>query len=637
MAFSRSKASTTCQPQRNCRKKAAVQPRRLLIDRRPSSRTTSPESIGEQIEVEAEDRSTPQAHPLSGGSSDGSRPPSPALSHISYHSNAHAPVHSCLLVHSSSSTARNERCASPAGSGSVSEASTGSERPEGYTNINNASLKALLSAQIPLFTQLPETMRAELIDSTCPDVVDVDSWAISMSPDYYRQHFCNVLTTAKLCSYLTVRPRDCAEYENWTALAMLGHIIFIHPCYAKPFIQCMDHHRHIEPSTNERYITNGSLVVPMLEIIECLKAIGCPTIRLVCYGQKRPITDDYVPSEPAEPDHNKANTNVWDIGVNVHSDKIFLFRTDGGKSSGVEIYPMIIPLSSDFGSLHINVTCDSIDYKVKIYPLLIHKLKSLGGVKTSDIKTHASFKARFERYGQILKDLEKTPSSKLGGYRIEVTIPSRTLAEAKRTVESTGFVDINSWLNPSRPQFKPFKLDIKVITKEQYIQNVKAMRAAADSLPIWRGGSGKIVSEPKKKLLFDLAVALGWNAGHRRATSSNAVYAWWNIWTAKIEPWQFDPVLDHLASRWRGFKAVEELTNIIRDHLPEKKIPCQKGSIADGHWYNKNTARRAKNFRLRCRLASCRHGLSAMKAREWYASLVHDKVIPLQAIDLEPF
>lgn len=63
MAFSRSKASTTCQPQRNCRKKAAVQPRRLLIDRRPSSRTTSPESIGEQIEVEAEDRSTPKHIP----------------------------------------------------------------------------------------------------------------------------------------------------------------------------------------------------------------------------------------------------------------------------------------------------------------------------------------------------------------------------------------------------------------------------------------------------------------------------------------------------------------------------------------------------------------------------------------------
>ncbi|OXG61953.1 hypothetical protein C354_02523, partial [Cryptococcus neoformans MW-RSA1955] len=65
-------------------KKAAVQPRRLLIDRRPSSRTTSPESIGEQIEVEAEDRSTPQAHPLSGGSSDGSHPPHMHLSILVY-------------------------------------------------------------------------------------------------------------------------------------------------------------------------------------------------------------------------------------------------------------------------------------------------------------------------------------------------------------------------------------------------------------------------------------------------------------------------------------------------------------------------------------------------------------------------
>ncbi|OXG15195.1 hypothetical protein C366_04326 [Cryptococcus neoformans Tu401-1] len=68
----------------------------------------------------------------------------------------------------------------------------------------------------------------QLINSTSPDVIDVDTWAISTSPRYYERHFCNVLTTATLCSRLTIRPRDSAEYTGWTALAMTGH----QPCGA---------------------------------------------------------------------------------------------------------------------------------------------------------------------------------------------------------------------------------------------------------------------------------------------------------------------------------------------------------------------------------------------------------------------
>ncbi|OWZ77681.1 hypothetical protein C365_03434 [Cryptococcus neoformans Bt85] len=138
------------------------------------------------------------------------------------------------------------------------------------------------------------------------------------------------------------------------------------------------------------------------------------------------------------------------------------------------------------------------------------------------------------------------------------------------------------------------------------------MIAAADSLPIWRGSNHMPVSKPKKMLLIDVAAALGWNASGWRATSSNAMYAWWNIWTEKIEPWQFDPILDHLTIRWNNFRAVEELTEIIRDNLPERKIPCQKGSIADGHWYHKDTTRKEKRFRLRCRLRSCRHSVTTL-------------------------
>lgn len=64
--------------------------------------------------------------------------------------------------------------------------SPASEPPKGYPDINNAELKAMLDAHIAPFIQLLEMVGAELMDLTFPDTVDVDTWAISMSPEYYR-------------------------------------------------------------------------------------------------------------------------------------------------------------------------------------------------------------------------------------------------------------------------------------------------------------------------------------------------------------------------------------------------------------------------------------------------------------------
>ncbi|OXG17110.1 hypothetical protein C367_05150 [Cryptococcus neoformans Ze90-1] len=67
------------------------------------------------------------------------------------------------------------------GSGSVYEASR--KPPEGYTDINNAALKAVLNAHITPFTQLPETVRAELMDSTCPGAVISVSFSMDWNLD----------------------------------------------------------------------------------------------------------------------------------------------------------------------------------------------------------------------------------------------------------------------------------------------------------------------------------------------------------------------------------------------------------------------------------------------------------------------
>ncbi|UOH83668.1 hypothetical protein LQV05_006402 [Cryptococcus neoformans] len=110
--------STSRRPQRNSRMEVVVQPPRLIIRRRPRGDTSDEEwSLGSQT-------------------------PSPNLSHVSY-----ASVHSQSPEHSSSSHQAEEP-------------------HEGFTDINNADLKALLAVSVTPFSVLPETLKMQLINST---------------------------------------------------------------------------------------------------------------------------------------------------------------------------------------------------------------------------------------------------------------------------------------------------------------------------------------------------------------------------------------------------------------------------------------------------------------------------------------
>jgi hypothetical protein len=53
-------------------------------------------------------------------------------------------------------------------------------------------------------------------------------------------------------------------------------------------------------------------------------ASGCRTLKLKAYGQKMPLDDRFVITEPAEENHEWAKHNEWDIGTTFLSDKIWL-------------------------------------------------------------------------------------------------------------------------------------------------------------------------------------------------------------------------------------------------------------------------------------------------------------------------
>lgn len=55
--------------------------------------------------------------------------------------------------------------------------------------------------------------------------------------------------------------------------------------------------------------------------------------------------------------------------------EIYLFAPALGKVKGMSSYPMVIPGSMDYGSVHIKLPYKGDRYSVKIYPRLVHVIK----------------------------------------------------------------------------------------------------------------------------------------------------------------------------------------------------------------------------------------------------------------------
>lgn len=67
----------------------------------------------------------------------------------------------------------------------------------------------------------------------------------------------------------------------------------------------------------------------------------------------------------------------------------------------------------------------------------------------------------------MINNLTKVHPIELGGFRIEIRLKSRTLNQAGVTARSLPFFSIDSWLNPTEDEIKPFKLEAMAITKDQ--------------------------------------------------------------------------------------------------------------------------------------------------------------------------
>ena len=133
---------------------------------------------------------------------------------------------------------------------------------------------------------------------------------------------------------------------------------------------------------------------------------------------------------------------------------------------------MLVPGSRDFGTLNIKITNHNQNVSVKIYPRLVHVIKSFNSRLQGGIpRSMYGLKNQISRALKMIHDLTGKDDRALGGFRIEVTIKAPSLKEATRRVKQTGFLKPEYWLGIGPGPHSPFPLSAKLVSRSDFLTN----------------------------------------------------------------------------------------------------------------------------------------------------------------------
>lgn len=413
-----------------------------------------------------------------------------------------------------------------------SPANPSSSEPESTTSAIASSSPPSPASEISA-PPVIERRRIEAVLMDCAaQGIDVDSWNITMSPSHYYQTFCNTLSIATIGSqgsHIYSQVKDDGMYAKWVLIGDAGCRLLIAPEYKRRLIRAIKQKRPIHPSTSSCKLTDAPFTMSCFELMEHLTSIGCRAIRIQLYGQKLPLHPRFFPQAPEEPVHYLAETNQWDIGVTYRSNKIFLFAPTKGVSSGMDVYPMLIPISKDFGSISVKMSARGKECRVKIYPRLVHVLKSIRGqLQKYNSKTMSGLMKQMTAAQELLKEITSMDEEECGGFRIEVSLNTFTLEEARTLAVESQLLEPETWLLEGGPAYvQPYKLCLKLVTKAELLTNANRLVRVAVEQRLLTGDGNRHSEEWEKRVVADVFAAIGWNNGKRRLTKSTSTDAWW--------------------------------------------------------------------------------------------------------------
>jgi hypothetical protein len=255
--------------------------------------------------------------------------------------------------------------------------------------------------------------------------VDVDRWELVISPDEYLQRFKDTLATVQLINRVPARPLHTTyhrgpSFNRWMLLAQANHQLWINPKHKAAFFTALEQHQTVQPGPLPLQASLGNVHVSATVFVHCLNASGCDTIRLKAYGQKTPLEARFIAREPAQIEHKWAEHNEWDIGQSFVAPHIWLFAGSNGRQHGLQHYPMLVPGSGNFGSVNVKGTHLGRHFSIKIYPRLVHVIKSFNSrLQGSVPKTLQGIRNQVAGALRMIHSLVTKNPTALGGFRID--------------------------------------------------------------------------------------------------------------------------------------------------------------------------------------------------------------------------
>lgn len=468
----------------------------------------------------------------------------------------------------------------------------------------------------------------------CPDI---DRWEIAMSPTFFGNMFNSSIPIVRLSSHAPKRKAPKSDevatpFDDWLLLAESCFQVFVDPTIKADFFTELKKTHIVQPSHFNWVSSAGGALIPISVFVECLEVIGCSTIRLKTYGQKLPIPRFDIP-EQADHDHHLARYNEFDIGMNFKGDLIWLFApTHGAISKHMTAYPMVTPGSLDYGSIEIKIEQDNRHLRVKIYPLLVHVIKSINSrIEGEPPKTVKNIRRKGSAARSMIQELSAIPASEMGGFRIELSLRAKSTAEAFQVAIDSGLLSPNAWINVTEGPRRRFSLEVRTVTKEGLLANANWVYRQAVSLGTFQGGNSVAASPLQKRIAHDVFCSFGWNAGRARLTKSDASDAWWMNSDSIEEPSEDLSVLSDLERLYPTHTAKVRLVSTIRSQGKGKYFPCRQSPADPRHRY---FSKQKNPPRWQCGNANCKDNLPLGQAMSWIAQLVVDGWVDRQAIGL---
>ena len=168
-------------------------------------------------------------------------------------------------------------------------------------------------------------------------------------------------------------------------------------------------------STNSSICVKAKVAVPLVCLVQGLLRARVPSVIVVHFGMKRPL---HYFTDFARADLTYVCQNRYDIGYNVHNNTIPALW-----SPEATVRQMYVESGRGGGSLELHKTIQGVDVTIKVYPLVMHPLKSLVSPTIAIPKNVKGMRGKIAKFKDYLRELrQRGLQEQLGGYRVEMCV-----------------------------------------------------------------------------------------------------------------------------------------------------------------------------------------------------------------------